>query len=494
MSKLGGFFARKAALYDRLDEPAPANSAPGANIALMANGAASANSNALDNPLELDEELFTALGAQMGSENELLRNLLLEANAKIGEIDTIKSAVGKLINPVSKALTAFETEKSERIGLQTVLNNTRTAYGKLRNEAAEFEKKSAAYEKECHALRQELSTTQALLRTTEATKAEIAIDIAARKAQIAVLDSRLTQECGETKMLREENRRLDERLTTTDKRIIAIEADLNATRQRLRMAEDEKNAQQASFERASAEAAKLSRKLAEAETSLNNAHARLRHVEGNFAEVNTERTRLAGALDEANERHNHELATHRMRFDTLQARASATEKLLGEAREHLVARAEEIREYDRHTADLALERDALQARVAELEAERYTRETQFQEIDQARSTLMERSTSLARAFTSKETTLARAEESIVSLNERVGELEAALASDRHAAEQTIDELNSLLRREKLERAVVEGALESGRKDFSRLMREVMALQRGQTAADDPATLRPANAA
>ena len=138
MNKFGGFFARRAGLYDKPADPTPNATPP------------------TDNPLELDEELFTALGAQLGGENESLRNLLLDANAKIGELDGIKNAVGKLVDPVSKALRAFEAEKSEKISLQTVLNNTRTAYGKLRNEVAELEKKANLSEKECQALRQEL--------------------------------------------------------------------------------------------------------------------------------------------------------------------------------------------------------------------------------------------------------------------------------------------------------------------------------------------------
>lgn len=64
MNKFGGFFARRG-LYDK-----PADPKPNAKT---------------ENPLELDEELFTALGAQLGGENESLRNLLLDANAKIGE-------------------------------------------------------------------------------------------------------------------------------------------------------------------------------------------------------------------------------------------------------------------------------------------------------------------------------------------------------------------------------------------------------------------------
>ena len=114
-----------------------------------------------------------------------------------------------------------------------------------------------------------------------------------------------------------------------------------------------------------------------------------------------------------------------MSFDALQARATATENLLGEAREHR---------------------------------------------------------------------LARAEDANASFNERIAALEATLANEKQSAENTIHELNAAVQREKLERAVVEGALESGRKDFARLMREVMTLQRNQQAAETPTRRRAANAA
>jgi chromosome segregation ATPase len=477
MTKFGGFFGRKSGLFD-------------------ATTAATANTTALpDNPLELDEELFSALGAQIGGDNESLRNLMLDATAKIGELDTIKAAVAKLADPLGKTLRALEAEKTEKLSIQTVLNNTRTAYGKLRNEVAELERKTAASDSECKALRQELATTQSLLRTTETTKAEIAIDVAARRAQMAELEQRLTQQTGENTSLREESRRLDERLTITDKRIIALESDINAARQRLMMAEDEKRAQQTSLSKASAEAARLQRKLAEAEASLNATQGRLRHVEANFVEVNTERSRLVTALDEANEHHQHELTSQRMRLEALQARATATDTLLGEAREHLLGRAEDIREYDRRFGELAMERDDLQQRISKLEAERIKRESELTETGQARNTYMERSSTLARAFTMKEAALGRAEDANAALSERIAQLEATLASEKLSAENTIQELNATVQREKMERAVVEGALESGRKDFARLMREVMALQRNQHDAElAMARPRAANAA
>ncbi len=477
MSKFGGLFGRKPSAIDLVAQPSPTAAAQDPDLTL-----------------ELDEELFSALGSQIGGDNETLRNLLLDANAKIGELDTIKAAVGKLVDPVSKTLRALEAEKSEKVSLQTILNNTRTAYGKLRNEVADLEKKLQSSEQDASALRQELAQTHNVLRTVEATKAEIAIDIAARRAQIADLEGRLAHESGENAVLRDENRRLDERATTLGKRIVSLEADLNAARQRLMMADDEKRTQQELLDRMSADAARLARKLSETEQALNAAQSRLRQVEGNFTELNGERGRLAAALDEMQERHNHELTSQRMRHEALQARTAVTDNLLVEAREHLQKRAEELRDLDRRLTDSISDRDGLQTRLAEMEAERLRRESEYKDAEQLRATLIERSGALTRAYTAKEAALGRAEDVITALKVQVDTISKERSNDKLLAEQAIEELSAALQREKLDRAVVEGALETARKDFARVMREVMSLQRAQQALEEPADIKAANAA
>lgn len=467
-----GFLARKAGLAEKPNEPA----AP------------------TDNPLELDEELFSALGTQFGSENETLRNLLLDAHSKINELDTIKSAVGKLVDPVSKALRDFEAEKTEKVGLQTVLNNTRTAYGKLRNEVGDIEKKLAASERECQTLRQDLAAAQSLLHTLETTKTDFSIDLATGRAQIADLESNLAQRTGECLALREENRRFDERLVAAEKRIIALESDITAARQRLLIADDEKRAQHILLDKAGVEAARLSRKVTETEASFNAVQGRLRHAEASINEASIERARLVTTLDELNERHERERAGQNMRFDSLQSRAATLEKVVADARELLLARAEQIREYDRRNGEVATERNELQERVSNLQAALIEYESKYKEADQTRSAYMERNGALARALTAKEAALAQAEDANASLTDRVGALEAARAGEKQTAEQKITELDAALRREKLDRAVVEGALATARKDFSRAMREVMALQRNPPAPAEPARPRAANAA
>src|ERR1700680_295474 len=52
------------------------------------------------NVLELDNELFFPVATQLGEENESIRNLLIEAEHKLNELDGIKRSIGKLIDPV----------------------------------------------------------------------------------------------------------------------------------------------------------------------------------------------------------------------------------------------------------------------------------------------------------------------------------------------------------------------------------------------------------
>ncbi|MGE5163509.1 MAG: hypothetical protein ACM3IH_05725 [Sphingobacteriales bacterium] len=82
-------------------------------------------------------------------------------------------------------------------------------------------------EKKCQALRSGTHHHAESAPHARGNEAEIAIDIAARRAQIVDLEARLAQETGEGKALREENRRLDERPSAADKRVAALESELN---------------------------------------------------------------------------------------------------------------------------------------------------------------------------------------------------------------------------------------------------------------------------
>jgi crescentin len=165
-----------------------------------------------------------------------------------------------------------------------------------------------------------------------------------------------------------------------------------------------------------------------------------------------------------------------MRLDALTSRAATAERLLAEARQNLIARTEEVRAFDRKSVEATISRNNAEKRLAQIEASHEQRERQIKDLEQARVALTERNNALTKALKARETALARADEKIAALTERNGHLEADVQVSRTNIEKRVEDLNSALQRERMERAVVEGALEAARKDNSRLQSEVAALR------------------
>ena len=472
MSKFGGFLGRKAG-SDHADNVEQLHMRAETENA-GANGAA---------PLDIDDELFSPLALQLGEENETVRNLLIDASHKIRDLDAIRDAFGRLVEPVSKTLKAYEEEKSEKISLQSTLAEMRNAYNKTRGELAAFEKKSNALETECIRLRQDFSITQQNLRTAEAAKAEQAVELQTQRAAIIELDRRLKHEIAERESFREEHRRLGDRLASADKRISQVESEAETARQKLVVSEREKATLQTSFDNASGETARLSRKIVEAENTVAAMQGRVRQIEASFTELSSDRARIAQALDEERQRHQNETRALQARLEALQTRAITTEKLLDEARAALLARADDIRTFERRAIEANLTRNALEARLSEMQNADAQRNAELNDAEQARTALNERAAALAKAVKTRETALSRAEERIALLTDRVSRLESELQSNSYAAEKQIEELSAAVQRERAERAMAEGALETGRRDLARLLREIATLQsRGNAQA------------
>ena len=96
------------------------------------------------------------------------------------------------------------------------------------------------------------------------------------------------------------------------------------------------------------------------------------------------------------------------------------------------------------------------------------------DLEQGRATLLERSNNLAEALKARETSLAHAEQKIKVLTDRIAEMEAEANGFRAKAERRIDELSASLQRERVELAVAQGALETPRRDYTRLQRDILA--------------------
>ncbi|MBI4274634.1 MAG: hypothetical protein HY659_08040 [Rhizobiales bacterium] len=450
-------------------------------------------------PEPVSEESFSLIGGRIGEENEALRSLLVDAGRKIGELDELKETVGSIVEPVSKMMRALEQEKSENIGLRNVLADTRAGFDTLRTEFYETEKRAASLEADNERLRETLELTQQTVRSLESSKVEQTNEIAAKRTQIADLERRLGQESAQRLVLAEDNRSYSDQITAADKKILQLEAEIAAARENIVLLEDEKQSLQSSLDKTVGEVARLSRRLNESENALAAARARLGQVETRIAETDAERNRLGAAFEEANERHKTEASTLAMRIDSLQSRASTAEKLLTEVRQNLIARTEEVRDFDRKAVEATIARNTAEKKVRHLENSHESHQQQITDLTQGRAALIDRNSTLTKTLKTRDTTLIRAEEKIKALTERVGALEAEIQVSNTAVEKRIEDLNSTLQRERMERAVAEGALEAARKEHARLQREVSllkgALRRGLTVeeAEGPAVSTPAPA-
>jgi len=142
-------------------------------------------------------------------------------------------------------------------------------------------------------------------------------------------------------------------------------------------------------------------------------------MEANLAAAEVERAALSAARDEASS----EAHTLNRRIEAIRSRAATAEKLLSEARQSLVARAEEVRIAERKTAEATIARNTTQKLVEQLTAARDALEGKTKELERGRASLIERSHILAETVKARETALGQAEQEIKSLTDRIAEIE-----------------------------------------------------------------------
>ncbi|HEY5225906.1 MAG TPA: hypothetical protein VIJ06_03865, partial [Methylovirgula sp.] len=421
-------------------------------------------------------ESFSDIGSALGEENEVLRNLLTDTGRKIGELDELKEAFDKIVAPFNSTLRALEQEKSQTLGLTGMLNESRSSYETLRTEFYQLEKKATTIEAEAERMRIDLELSREANRGLESAQLELSNEISTRRSELTEIEHQLAQESSQRRTLSESRRTLQDQLDAAEKRGMELEGELAALREKLALLEDEKRSLQIAVDQALNENARLTRRLTESDNSLTATRAHLGKVEASFAEAYAERGRLAAALDETREQRQAEQNALNMRLDALQSRAGTAERLLTEARQNLIARTEEVRAFDRKSVEATIARNNAEKRLSQIEASHESRERQVKDLEQARAALSERNSALTKTLKSREAAVSRSEEKIAALTERNGHLEADVQVNRTNIEKRVEELNSSLQRERMERAVVEGALEAARKDNSRLQSEVAALR------------------
>jgi crescentin len=428
--------------------------------------------------------------ARLGEENEVLRNLLSETERKLGEFDDLKVAFANLIEPAHKALRTLEQEKTRGLGLQRSLAQLRNNHDLLQTKFFNLEARAAELENENEKLQRDVLAANQTLRTLTESKSDLSHELAVARATVADLERQQQQHAANFKAQTEENLRLRDQAVRADARGGELETQLNAARQKLMLLEGDKASLQKSLDRTVSEASRLSQSLTETETALTTTRTRLLSLETRLAEVEPERSRLLTELNEVQERYRAEQNRTNIQFEAVQARAEMAEKLLANTRQLLATRVEDARVADRRTVESAHARDSAEKKAADLDARNKLLAGQLQDIEQSHAKLSERASALTATVKTRDAQLADAEEKLRFASERISRFDTDMKMARMAAERRIDELNTIIGDERVERQVLEGALKAARQECGQLQRELSHL-RLQRRSPTPTPPEPA---
>ncbi len=442
----------------------------------------------------IDEAGLENLGSRIGAENEGLRGLLMEASRKFEELDALRATFGNIVTPVSDMLRELEQEKSQNASLRNLLAEVRSNLDGLRSEYQQADKERTSLRQDNAVLRQEIGAVQQDLQLMDSLRAELAGEVATQNAQIAQLERQLSAETAQRQAITDAHRQISDEIQAADKKQVHLEANIQALQEKLLLTEEERQSLQTSLDQSIAEASRISRRQSETEALLASARSKIGDLEAAAAESEVQRHALQVRFDEANEQHQTEAAALTNRLGSLQSRATASEKLLAEVRQSLAERTEESRDWERKAAELEIARTGTEKKLQQLEAAHENLERQIAELTQSRATLVERSGAMNKTLKLRETALARGEEKNATLAERLKQLESDLQVQREANEKRVEELNTALSRERMARAVAEGALASSRRDLARVQQEIADINTQRSTArtggvpQTPATL------
>ena len=286
-------------------------------------------------PSHSERATFADIGSRIGEDNEVLRNLLIDTSHQLTAFDDLKDSFTRLIDPLNNVLTTLEQEKADNAAARGALSAMRNSHETLRADYQQLERRTSEFEDDNERLRQDLEHAVSNAREIEAERAKLAGEIAGGRNAMAMIVKQLGEETNTVRLLQEEKSRLTERAETSENRAVALEAEVAHVRERLSLLGSAKDSLQASLDKTLGESSRMGRQLAETETALSDARARIQQMETALAVADAERNKLAAACDEANERRQSEVYALGLKLEALRSHSDAAEKLLGNARQSL---------------------------------------------------------------------------------------------------------------------------------------------------------------
>jgi crescentin len=413
-----------------------------------------------------------------GRQSETIRVGIEQVRERLEEIARIKEDLETLVlEPVDALISDYPLVQAKLLRAEDVVKREQEQAAAVRRELRDL---TVAHEKladEFTVISSQHQHASRALRDQEAQVESLTAALREQEARAGDLDRQLAAERERARVVSDELQSVRKDAQASDAAVGRLERDLAEARETLEILEfDNQSLRSASGEQTQRLAA-LDVRYIEVEQQLNAAQERIGELQSRLEAEHGLRKKLEAQLDAERTGARVEISALEMKLEGITSRMGVTEKILSHAREQLREKTDELKAAERVVKEALLDKSTLEHRLdaAQQDLERQT--ALAAESQQARSELSERCEMLTKAIAAKESLLQRADHRTGMLLDRIDQLTRKFEEERSALETKNKRLWEDLQREKSERALAQGALETARRSRSELEREFAKLQR-----------------
>jgi crescentin len=404
----------------------------------------------------------------IGVRYETIHGGLDSISRVVEHLRAIEPLLSEIRGPVAEEFEARRSEHAELISLRAAFDQAARQLAAVQAEERELSAKLAASDA---ALTESDARRQALDVALEDGALEIdrlRNGLQQSDLKVGGLEAALRDATARGEHLAQDVETLRVQTQDIDTRRGEAEASLARANQQASLQIEELATLKKRLDQAGSDVARLSRIETELEAQVAGERARLLASDNALATFQADSARVIRGLEAQVEAGRTEVSALQTRLETATGRADKLEEMNGQISAKLNESSAQQQAVERRAGDLNVALERALERVRNLEDEVEDLRARHAGVDTARAAAIERADQLAKMVGAHEKALKRAEERAGQLRTRFEALQASEDEIRRGHDDKVAEMQAEIERIRSEAALAEGALESARRDRSRL--------------------------
>ena len=400
-------------------------------------------------------------------DNEAVRNKCSDIVRKIEEAANLHRDLASVFVEVDGVLAESEKTKSDLIQRTSALAFEREAHGALKAAHREASDALAKVREEAAALAAEKKRQSLAVAELEVALGTLRLSHAEKHAQHADLLRQTASDGEKMAAMAAAIATSHAELQRADALIVSLQGELACERDRATLAEEDARSLHSALAETRQSAAKTGRALDEATLVLESGRKRIADLEAGLAFERGEHSKFHSLWQQESDGRRADVSTLQIKIEAQASRIEASDRLLAAARGQFQTKVEELRKEERRAQEVIAGAAALEKKLRAFEGENAELRGQMAAVEKARDTHLERADHLTKAVRAKESVALQVENKLNGLGDRLSSETQRFETLREQYEQRIQQLTVQLEKEKLDRALAQGALDVARKDRNR---------------------------